>query len=284
VVSHQKIEGTKDDDLESAKTIGLRQAFDIHRGEVISLVGGGGKTTLMFALARQLASTGESVITTTTTKIFEPSSSETMLLLLETDEESLVNLLLQNLEKYRHITLATERLPSGKLKGVSAEFVARLAKLNEISYIIVEADGAALKPLKAPSPTEPVIPYNTSLVIPIVGIDALGCTLTEEAVFRPEIISRLTGLPLGATISADAIATLITHPKGIIKGSPAHARIVPLINKMDLEKGLSRAENLAHKILERRHPQIEWVVLGQVQLPKAVVGIISASGPARSSL
>ncbi len=283
MAGYQKIEGTKSDDLESAKTIGLRQAFDIHRGEVISLVGGGGKTTLMFALAQELSSTGGTVITTTTTRILKPSSSETRLLLLETDEESLVNLLIQNLDKYRHITLALKRLPSGKLKGVSAEFVARLTKLNEVSYIIVEADGAALKPLKAPGPHEPVIPHNTSLVIPIVGIDALGCTLTEEAVFRPEIISRLTGLPLGAIISADAIATLITHPDGIIKGSPAHARIIPLINKLDLDKGLSRAENLAHKILERRHPQIGCVVLGQVQFPNAVVKVISANRPAGSS-
>ena len=275
MVGYQKIEAIKSQGLVAAKAIALRQAFDIHHGEVISLVGGGGKTTLMFALAQELASSGQSVITTTTTRIFEPSACQTFLI-LQPDGAKMITLLLQELDRYRHITLATERLSSGKLKGISPELVTKLAELKPVSYIIVEADGAARKPLKAPNATEPVIPQNTSLVIPIVGIDALDSRLTKEEVFRPEIISRLTGLPLGAVISADAIATLITHPEGTIKGSPAHARIVPLINKMDLEKGLLKAENLAYKILEKRHPQIERVVLGQVQLPKPVVEIISA--------
>jgi probable selenium-dependent hydroxylase accessory protein YqeC len=271
------------DNSELTKTISIGQAFSIHHGEVISLVGGGGKTTLMFALARELASFGGSVVTTTTTKILEPSSTETELLLLGIDEKIMLNLLLQTLDNYKHITVAADRLPSGKLRGVSTEFIAKLAELEKVSHIIIEADGADCKPLKAPGHNEPVIPYNTSLVIPVVGIDSLGCRLSREAVFRPEIVSRLTGLPLGAVISTEAIATLITHPEGIFKGSPAHARVVPLINKLDLTEDLSGAENLAHRILEKKHPRIERVVLGQVQLPEAIVEIISASYSAGDS-
>ena len=251
----------------------LKDALDIKPGEVVSLVGGGGKTTLMFALARELASGGKTVITTTTTKILEPSPAETRLLLLEADEEEIVGALLQNVDKYRHITLAREKLSSGKLNGVSSELVARLAELKLASYIIIEADGAAQKSLKAPNPTEPVIPHPTSLVIPMVGIDAVGCRLTQEDVFRPEIVSRLLGLPLGEVISAEAIAFLITHPQGIIKGSPAQARIVPFINKVDLDGGLSKGRDLANKILAIKHPQIERVILGQVQLPEPVVEV-----------
>lgn len=277
MVGNQKIEAAEGNDSGSARAYGLREAFDIRRGEVISLVGGGGKTTLMFALAYELALRGEAVITTTTTRIFEPSVSETFLI-LEPDEEKTLASLHKVLEKHRHITLATERfLPEGKLKGVRPEFVTVLAELKQVSYVIVEADGAARKPLKAPNDNEPVIPQNTSLVIPIVGIDALGSKLARKNVFRPEIISRLTGLPIGAVVSADAVATLMTHPEGIIKGSPAHARIVPLINKMDLDKGLSKSEGLASKILEKRHPQIERVVLGRVQFPEQVVRIVLAA-------
>jgi len=255
----------------------LKEALAIGPGEVISLVGGGGKTTLMFALARELASSGQSVITTTTTHIFEPSSSETQLLLLEADEERMVRLLLQNVDERRHITVASEKLPSGKLKGISSELVSRLAELKQVAYIIVEADGAAHKSLKAPNPTEPVIPSNTSLVIPVVGIDAVGCRLTEKDVFRPEIASGLLGLPLGEVISAEAIAILITHPKGIAKGSPAQARIIPFVNKVDLDKGLSKGRDLAGKILAMRHPGIKQVILGQAQLAEPVVEVISAN-------
>jgi len=253
----------------------FKEALDIRPGEVISLVGGGGKTTLMFALARELALGGDCVVTTTTTKILEPSPSETPLLLLETDEEELMRLLLENVGQYRHITLASGKLTSGKLSGISPEFVVKLAKLSQVSCIVVEADGAAHRSLKAPNPTEPVIPLNTSLVIPVVGVDAVGCRLTEEDVFRPEIVSNLLELPLGEVISPDAIAFLITHHQGIIKGSPGRARIVPFINKMDLDEGLSEGRELADKILAMRHPQIERVVLGQAQSPEPVIEVVS---------
>ena len=254
----------------------FKEALDIKPGDVISLVGGGGKTTLMFALARELASNTGCVVTTTTTKIFEPLPSETPLLLLETNGQEMIRLLLQNMDKYQHITLATERLASGKLNGIGSELVIKLAELNQVSYLIVEADGAAHKSLKAPNPTEPVIPRSTTLVIPVVGIDALGCQLNEENVFRPNIVSKLTGLALGKIITADVIATMVTHPEGIAKGSPARARIIPFLNKMDLDDGLPRGRTLAAKILEKRHPQISKVILGQVQAAEPVVQIISA--------
>jgi len=252
----------------------LKEALDIEPGEVISLVGGGGKTNLMFALARELASSEESVITTTTTKIFEPLPSETPLLLLEPDEKKLTEMLLQNIEKYRHITIAREKLSSAKLKGVSPELVARLAELNQVSYIVVEADGAAGRSLKAPIFKEPVIPQNTSLVIPVVGIDAVGCRLTEKDVFRVETAAKLLGLPLGEIITAEDIAFLVTSPKGIIKGSPPQARIIPFINKMDLDEAIIKGRDLADKILAVGHPQIARVILGQANVPESVVEII----------
>ena len=253
----------------------LKEALDIKLGEVISLVGGGGKTTLMFALARELASSGSCVVTTTTTKIFEPLPSQTPFLLLGTDEEKMIRSLVQNMDKYKHITLARKKLPSGKLEGISPDLVCRLAKINRVSYIIVEADGAARRPLKAPDPAEPVIPSNTSLLIPMVGVDAVGCRLTEENVFRPQIVSQLIGLPLGEVTSAESIAFLITHHQGIIKGSPDRARIVPFINKVDLDKGLAKARDLASKILAMRHSRVKQVVLGQAQLTEPVIEVIS---------
>jgi probable selenium-dependent hydroxylase accessory protein YqeC len=252
----------------------LKEALDIKPGEVISLVGGGGKTTLMFALARELASDNSCVLTTTTTKIFEPLPSQTPFLLLEAEEEKMVKTLVQNMDRYRHITLARERLLSGKLEGISPDLVVRLARLELVSCIVVEADGANQRSLKAPNPTEPVIPNNTSLLIPVVGVDAVGCRLTEENVFRSEIASELIGLPPGEVISAESIAFLITHHQGIIKGSPDGARIIPFVNKVDLDKGLSLGRDLADKILAVKHPRIERVILGQVQSPEPVVEVI----------
>ncbi|HUT70581.1 MAG TPA: selenium cofactor biosynthesis protein YqeC [Desulfatiglandales bacterium] len=254
----------------------LRDALQIHPKEVISLVGAGGKTTLMFALARELTQKGKVVITSTTTKIFPPSSSETACVFVSKDEDELVDFILKNAGAKRCITIGSELLAdSRKLKGVSPFLVSRVIGLNPVDYVIIEADGASQRPLKAPNPEyEPVIPSCTTLVIPVVGIDALGSQLSEERVFRSEIASRLTGVPLGEVVTADTIARLILHPSGLATGSPAEARIIPFINKVDLVPDLSVARNLAHEILAAKHPRIDRVVLGQARLYPPVAEVM----------
>ena len=91
------------------KTGVLKEAFNIHPGEVISLVGGGGKTTLMFALARELVSQKSLVVTTTTTKIFPPSPADTPFLLVSEDRERIIDFILREGGKYGHITVVSEK-------------------------------------------------------------------------------------------------------------------------------------------------------------------------------
>ena len=100
----------------------LKDALGIRPGEVISLVGGGGKTSTMFALAKELASAGGCVITTTTTRILDPSPTQTPMVIVERDETELVRWLLESLPYYDRITLASEQLASGKLAGINPEF------------------------------------------------------------------------------------------------------------------------------------------------------------------
>jgi probable selenium-dependent hydroxylase accessory protein YqeC len=265
------------EDLTSIKIINsLKEALDIHPKEVISLVGAGGKTTLMFALAQELSNNRGIVITTTTTKIFPPSSSCKTFLFLSPDEDTIVNFIIKDGIRFGHITVCSRMLAdSGKLKGIHPEFVLKLKRLRPINYIIVEANGADRKPLKAPNPEfEPVIPRSSTLVLPVVGIDALGCRLSEENVFRSKIASKLTGLPLGEPVSAEAIVTLILHPSGIMRGSPDQARVIPFINKTDLHGDLSEARDIASKILGAGHPRIDRVVLGQAQLRSPVAEVV----------
>jgi len=263
--------------MATGKKNGLKAAFDIQPGEVISLVGGGGKTTLMFALARELMAQKGLVITTTTTKIFTPTLSDTPYVLVSAEENEIIDFILKNGSRYGHITIASEKIASsGKLKGINSELIATLRILNPVTCIIVEADGAAQRPLKAPDTDyEPVIPQNSSLVIPVAGIDALGCKLIEEHVFRSEIAAKLTGMAVGEIVSADTIATLMTKQTGMIFGSPVDARIIPFINKIDLNDNLIEARDLASRILGEKHPQIGRVVLGQAKFQPSVLEIVA---------
>jgi probable selenium-dependent hydroxylase accessory protein YqeC len=254
--------------------VNLIHSLDLKPREIISLMGGGGKTTLMFALARELSEAGHKVITTTTTKILEPSQQETPeTILLGESQKSKVkgqnwyDWLRRELDRYGHITLAQEKIPDNKLKGISAEIILELDRLKLAPYIIVEADGSRRHPLKAPNATEPVIPQNTTLVISVAGIEVLNLPLREDFVFRADLAAQLLGIPLESPMTAEAIAALMTHPNGIPKGSPVRARIIPFINKIDMNSCLQDARDLATKILNQHHPQIERVILGQANSP-----------------
>jgi probable selenium-dependent hydroxylase accessory protein YqeC len=259
---------------EGERTYSLVESLGLKPREVISLVGAGGKTTLMFRLAGELLLTGEKVVTTTTTKILEPTSEETAFLFVHSDEEDLKQFALRGIHQYHHITIARERIESRKLKGVSSSLVNELWGFHEIDKMIVEADGAAGRPVKAPREREPVIPSSTTLVVAILGVDGVGMELNDENMFQAERISKITGIPIGDKLTDEAMAVLMTHPEGISKGAPLSSRIVAFINKVDIPNGMMMGKRVAQKVLERKHPRIERVVLGQLKNEPPVAEVI----------
>jgi probable selenium-dependent hydroxylase accessory protein YqeC len=252
----------------------LTEALGIEAREVISLVGAGGKTTLMFRLAKELSLGGKKVVTTTTTKILEPVSGETNSLFVDSDEERIKDFVRGHLGQYGHVTIARERLESGKLKGVSPSLVDELYHSPGVDAVIVEADGAAGRPVKAPRENEPVISTSTTLIVAILGVDGLEMKLNEENVFQPERVSKITGVPMGERLTDGAIALLVTHREGIFKGASSSSRVVAFLNKVDIPNGLAKAKNIAHKILDKKHRQIERIVLGQLKSQPEVVEVI----------
>ncbi|MGB9628450.1 MAG: selenium cofactor biosynthesis protein YqeC [Thermodesulfobacteriota bacterium] len=266
---------TKNDERKTDNKGPLSEALGLARREMVSLVGAGGKTTLMFRLANELVLDGSKVLTTTTTKIMEPSSEETPFLFVHTDEIKVIESVSQLLHKYKHMTVASERIGFGKLKGISLNCVKALWDLKEVDYLIIEADGAAGRPIKAPREIEPVIPLATTTVIGLIGVDGLGKELNEENVFQPERVSRLTRLAMGEKLTEDAMARLMTDPEGVFKGSPGSSRGIVFLNKVDIEDGLRKAQRISEKIIERKSLQIERIILGQVKKEPPVVEVIT---------
>ena len=249
----------------------LAEAFSIGEKEVISLVGAGGKTTLLYALGRELSALRCGVILTTTTKILEPEPSPFFLQFLSPELSAVKKWVAEHLHRRQCLLIARERLPNGKLEGIPPEWVEELFSLDGVSAIVNEADGAAGRPLKAPREGEPVIPGNTTLLVPVMGIDGMGRPLAEETVFRSAIASRLLNLPIGSMVTEEVIARLLPE---LIKSRPAGARVIPLINKVDIPGGREKAERLARFILSFGQPGIRRVVLGQLQHTPAVTEIV----------
>ena len=252
----------------------LVQAFSIGEKEVISLVGAGGKTTLLYALGRELSALRCGTILTTTTKILEPEPSSFFLQFLSPELSAVKKWVTEHVHRHQCLLLARERLPNGKLGGIYPEWVEELFSVDGVSTIVNEADGSAGRPLKAPRDGEPVIPNNTTLLVPVMGIDGMGRPLDEGTVFRSAIASRLLNLPMGSMVTEEVVARLMME---LIKRGPAGARVVPLINKVDIPGGREKAEKLAHDILSLDPSGIRRVVLGQLQHVPAVKVILRRS-------
>ena len=243
----------------------LIKALAIGPREHIALVGGGGKTTLMFALAEELRRNGKRVLASTTTKVWHREALEYKKILLVQDEEGWNNKRAGGLNSEGPVFVGKSILDSGKVEGIAPSLADDLFHDSDVDYLIVEADGSAGHPLKAPAEHEPVIPSSTTMVVAIMGLEAMGARLDEMAVFRLEQVMRITGLNPGDVIAPMALAKVFVHQAGLFKGSPEGARRVVFLNKGDLLKEEKKAEELAEILVNDPLKKIERVILGSLK-------------------
>jgi len=247
--------------------ISLGRALRIKSGDVVAFTGGGGKTTAMFRLACELAPKLR-VLTTTSTRIFaaQISKSPGHVIFDATRQtpDDILPVLNAKIEQFGQVLLIGNTEPAGgKAFGILPEIIDMLAATGQFEIILNEADGSRMRPFKAPAEHEPVIPNSTSVVVPVMGLDVLEMPLADDTVHRAARVSQISGLPLGAPITADTVAAVITHPQGGLKAVPANARVVPLLNKAETGPEIAGAQTIASKLLKNK--KIDSVVLASVQ-------------------
>jgi molybdenum cofactor cytidylyltransferase len=267
----------------------LHQALNVKASDVISFVGAGGKTTAALRLMEELAGIQKSAVFTTTTKILEPIPRENEYLLLAEEEEALAQVR-ELLTRYSKVFLAKSRLEEvdltalgesdndypmrlTKLEGVPPSLVDRLAQRLSETVILVEADGARHCALKAPATYEPLVPASTTILVPMADLTILGKPLIEKHVHRPELVAGLTGTAVGEPVTAQTIATVLSHPQGGLKGLPEQARVIPILNQMAEDRPLDEAREIARLVL--RNERVEKVVIASLRAPEPVLEVIA---------
>lgn len=133
---------------------------------VVSLCGGGGKTTLMYALARETKALMPTALFTTTHIM--PPSDEDVVLSLPFSEDVCRAAWREGKIASSGVFLAKER-KFGAPEEEAMRFLCREAKA-----VIIEADGARRLPVKFPAAWEPVIRPETTHTIVVAGLSALG--------------------------------------------------------------------------------------------------------------
>ncbi len=210
-------------------------------GRVIALVGAGGKTSLAWRITRILLTRGERVLFTTTTHCLMPAQGAFEVIVVEPRAEQAIAALSRTM--WRSAFAAASIV--GTLEGVRAGWMPTQplkargfgpadvdAFLGLGARLVVEADGAQGRWIKAPGAHEPVIPACADVVICVVCIDTIGQPLDAMIAHRPEAVSALTGLPMGDMISEAAIARLLTAENGGRKGIPNGARAIAALTRI----------------------------------------------------
>ena len=248
----------------------LAEALGVTTGDVVALVGGGGKTTAMFRLAREIVERGEPVLTTSTTHIFADQVALAPASVRAT--EATRERVRAALDAHRHVLVIGDTDPTtDRAAGVSPDLFAHLRTWCPRVCLLNEADGSRRRPFKAPARHEPAIPPETTLVVPVVGADVFGAPLDAEHVHRPALVQALGGAAPGTPVTPELVARVLAHPEGGRKNVPAQARVVVLINKVETLADREPARETARHLL--REPAIEAVVLAAASADEPVLEV-----------
>ena len=218
----------------------LITAFDIRAGDMVAIVGGGGKSSLMFALERAWQG---NILLTTTTRIFQAQikRARTHLALEDVDQ------LGDKLAEYGSC-LIIGKTAGEKAHGVGVEMPALWLARPDVDLVVIEADGSRMRPIKAPAKHEPVIPPATTLCVVVMGMDALERPILEVA-HRPELVCEITGLVSNELLTPAAVATLLTSKRGGLKGVSEGVRVAVCINKVETAERQQTAKLIAKRLL-----------------------------------
>ena len=197
----------------------------------ICIVGGGGKTTVMYELAAMWAACGRRVLVLTSTHILRPVDGS-----FAADVPAVQNLWQQG----RYAVIGTPEAATGKLTAPPQGLYNEMQLQADV--ILCEADGSKHQPCKVPAAHEPVLLPDSDIVLSVVGMDALGCPLAQ-ACQRPQLAAALLGCSLDSVIDAQMLTALLLSEQGARKNVGTRAYYI-VLNKCDLLKVAQQEEML----------------------------------------
>lgn len=164
---------------------------------IITVVGSGGKTTLIKKLAARYRGEGKTVLVSTTTHMFIEEDT-----LLTDDAGAIIHAL-------KETGYAMAGISDGeKIKPLSKETFDAVCACADV--VLVEADGSKRLPLKYPNASEPVIPENTDEIIVVCGLNAIG-QKAKDVCHRLELVKSCLGIADETMITASHVQRLVTE-------------------------------------------------------------------------
>lgn len=191
----------------------------------IAATGAGGKTTVLKRLSAEYADMGKKPILTTTTHMFKEDAPFFL-------EDPSVEELLAVFDMEGRV-FAGGKAGNGKIKTLPKDVLEAVLRLP--TPVLFEADGAKMLPVKFPAGHEPVLLPQTTHVLYVCGLDALGRKI-EEACFRPELMADFLKKSPEDLLTPKDIAALAQSGQAGRKGVGDGMHYAVILNKADTQE------------------------------------------------
>ena len=224
----------------------LSEFFGIKKGDIVSITGSSGKTSLMFKLAREFE--GLRVLVTTTTKIQKPAQFDHLYIGEGFAAQSGLTVIAEGETK------------DGKLYGYSPERLCEIAAMFDCCFI--ESDGAAMKPLKAWNDYEPTVISNTSKTIGVINVSCVGREISEEFIHR-KVLFAANFSHGDSVLSLDHLISAVAHKNGLFKNSVGKRML--FINRVESALEEERAIKLADTLLSKHTDFLDTIIYGSIK-------------------
>ena len=224
----------------------LLHGLGLGRGDVVAVAGAGGKTTLVYRLAREAREAGLRVLVTSTTHMGTLAEDVTGPVLLEEDGDIGMRVGMV-MKETGYATVLGRYVRPDKIVGLLGPRVDALA--GRADLVVCESDGARGRSLKVPAAHEPVIPRSTTTVVVVAALDVLGQPLDDALVHRVELVAAATGRKPGQTVDEDAVASALTHAEGYPARIAPGTRADVFLNKAEDADARAAAERIAPRLI-----------------------------------
>ncbi len=221
---------------------------------VVTFVGSGGKTSLIWLLARFLAR--RVILVTPSTKIFVPAPEE------------------KCFDRY------CEGIPAAPVPGITLAgcFNAETGKLESLptaalekavrgyDAVLIEGDGAKELPLKGWAEHEPVVPSVTNVTVGVLPLWPLGMPVSEKIIHRLPLFCELTGASPGDTITAGHFAAVIEGGgKSRSLFTDARGRRILFFNQAENARAVEQCRETLRLLTPEFRVSLSGIIAGSVK-------------------
>ena len=214
----------------------------------MSLMGAGGKHTLMDRLQQELTAAGVPVLLTSSTNLHRPTGDRESSLFLVRQHPRWRLKVTDRLRRCEPVYLLERDLGQGMLKGLELGLLTRLHTEYPQAVMVIKTDGARKRSFKAPGPREPVIPTFSNICVLIVGLDSIGRPLDERHVHRSEIVARLAEVESFTSVTPEIVARIVAHPRAYLTKFPPGTKRVLYLSKARDEQDRHQAREVFSRV------------------------------------